>query len=119
LGVEKTVVEGELPGAETHGGHEHGQTGTGCGGHTCSCGDVDSTGYPELDARMIPHAVRHATVLGALEALDMGAGMVLIAAHDLPLLAQIEQRFPNDFTVEYLEPGAEAWRIAFVRGALV
>lgn len=113
----------ELLGAETHADHEHaltGAAGTGCGGHTCSCGEVDSPGYPELDARVVPHTIRHATVFGALDAVGTGGGMVLVAPHDpLPLLAQIEQRFPHVFTLEYLERGPEAWRIAFVRRALV
>jgi uncharacterized protein (DUF2249 family)/iron-sulfur cluster repair protein YtfE (RIC family) len=113
----------ELLGAETHGDHDHEDRHTGaagCGAHTCTCGDVDSPGYPELDARVVPHAIRHATVLGALDAVRAGGGMVLIAPHDpLPLLAQIEQRFPNDFTLDYLERGPEAWRIAFIRRALV
>jgi uncharacterized protein (DUF2249 family) len=115
----------ELLGAETHGDHdrEHGQAGaaeTGCGAHTCTCGDVDGPGYPELDSRLVPHAIRHATVFGALDAVGAGGGLILIAAHDpLPLLAQIEQRFPKVFSLEYLERGPEAWRIAFIRRALV
>ena len=109
----------ELLGAEAHGhehGHEHEQAESGCGGHSCSCGEVDGPGYPELDARVVPHAIRHATVFGALDAVAPGGGMVLVAPHDpLPLLAQIEQRSPGVFEVEYLERGPEAWRIAFVR----
>ncbi|HJR39204.1 MAG TPA: DUF2249 domain-containing protein [Nocardioidaceae bacterium] len=77
---------------------------------------MDGPGYPELDARVVPHAIRHATVFGALDAIAPGGGMVLVAPHDpLPLLAQIEQRSPGVFEVEYLERGPEAWRIAFVR----
>ncbi|HET9859316.1 MAG TPA: DUF2249 domain-containing protein [Nocardioidaceae bacterium] len=77
---------------------------------------MDGPGYPELDARVVPHAIRHATIFGALEAVAPGDGMVLVAPHDpLPLLAQIEQRSPGVFAVEYLERGPEAWRIAFVR----
>jgi uncharacterized protein (DUF2249 family) len=69
---------------------------------------------------MVPHAIRHATVFGALDAVGAGGGMVLIAPHDpRPLLVQIEQRFPNVFSLEYLERGPEAWRIAFVRRVLV
>jgi uncharacterized protein (DUF2249 family) len=111
----------ELLGAGTHGGHDHERpdaAGTGCGGQ-CSCGEVDGPGYPELDARAVPHAIRHATVFGALDAVGPGGGMVLIAPHDpLPLLGQVEQRFPSVFAVDYLERGPEAWRIAFVRRAL-
>ena len=31
-----------------------GDAATGCGGHTCTCGETDAPGYPELDARAIP-----------------------------------------------------------------
>jgi uncharacterized protein (DUF2249 family) len=88
----------------------------GGGGHQCSCGEVDTAGYPELDARAVPHAIRHATIFGALEAVGLGAGLVLVAPHDpLPLLAQIEQRNPGVFEVSYLERGPEAWRLLFTR----
>lgn len=100
------------------GPHEHGtaEESGGCGGHSCSCGETDGPGYPELDARSVPHAIRHATVFGALDAVAPGGGLVLIAPHDpLPLLAQIEARWGDTFTVSYLERGPEAWRLAFVR----
>ena len=87
----------------------------GCGGQ-CSCGEVDGAEYPELDARAVPHAIRHATIFGALDGVAPGGGMVLVAPHDpLPLLAQIEQRSPRAFEVRYVERGPEAWRLAFVR----
>jgi uncharacterized protein (DUF2249 family) len=90
----------------------------GCGGHSCSCGEVDGPGFPELDARSVPHAIRHATIFGALDAVRPGGGLVLVAPHDpLPLLAQIEERAPGVFAVDYLERGPEAWRLEFVRSA--
>lgn len=104
----------ELLGVEAHdsGGAEP----AGSGGHSCTCGEVDGSGYPELDARAIPHAIRHATIFGALDTVKSGDGMVLIAPHDpLPLLEQIEQRSPGVFEVNYLERGPEAWRLSFVR----
>lgn len=83
----------------------------GCGG-TCGCGGSDDTAAPELDVRNVPHALRHATVFGALAAVPRGRAMVLVAPHDpLPLLAQIEDRHPGAFTTEYLERGPEAWRL--------
>ncbi|MEX0429336.1 DUF2249 domain-containing protein [Nocardioides sp. DS6] len=86
------------------------------GGHTCSCGEHDPAGDPELDARVVPHAIRHATIFGALDGVRPGAAMVLIAPHDpLPLLAQVEQRDPGAFEVSYLERGPEAWRLRFAR----
>lgn len=111
----------ELLGEESHdeAAHEGGPEGEtgGCGsGHTCSCGETDPAGLPELDARAIPHAIRHATIFGALDALGPGSGLVLVAPHDpVPLLAQVGDRWPGQFTVDYLEHGPEAWRLAFVR----
>lgn len=99
------------------GGSPAGQTHTGeQGGHACGCGEVDDTDHPVLDARTVPHAIRHATVLGALDSIRPGAGMILVAPHDpKPLLAQVERRYPGVFGVEYLERGPEDWRLAFVR----
>jgi uncharacterized protein (DUF2249 family)/DNA-binding transcriptional ArsR family regulator len=105
---------------ELLGGHghapEHGEA-AGCGGgHSCTCGEVDGPGYPELDARQVPHAIRHATIFGALDAVGPGGGLVLVAPHDpLPLLAQVEQRNPGVFEVGYLERGPEVWRLLFTR----
>jgi uncharacterized protein (DUF2249 family) len=88
----------------------------GCGGHTCSCGEVDGPGYPELDVRPIPHAIRHATIFGALESVQQGNGLTLMAPHDpLPLLDQVNQRWPGIFSVTYSERGPEAWRLDLVR----
>jgi uncharacterized protein (DUF2249 family)/iron-sulfur cluster repair protein YtfE (RIC family) len=109
----------ELLGGDDEGHQDHGAAAeSGCGGHSCSCGEVDPEGFPELDARAVPHAIRHATIFGALDAVRPGGGLVLVAPHDpLPLLAQIEQRYAGAFEAEYLERGPEAWRLAFVRSA--
>lgn len=86
------------------------------GGHTCGCGEVDAPGHPVLDARSIPHAIRHATILGALDAVRPGGGLVLVAPHDpLPLLAEVERRHSGRFSVDYLERGPESWRLEFAR----
>ncbi|MEU3945177.1 DUF2249 domain-containing protein [Streptomyces sp. NPDC029526] len=109
------------PGHEhEHGpGHEHERgaegaaagSGGGCGG-SCACGGSDEVDAPELDVREVPHAIRHATVFGALSAVPAGRALVLVAPHDpLPLLRQIESRHPDTFAVEYLERGPEAWRL--------
>jgi uncharacterized protein (DUF2249 family)/iron-sulfur cluster repair protein YtfE (RIC family) len=85
-------------------------------GHSCGCGEVDGPELPELDARSVPHAIRHATIFGALDAVRPGGGLVLVAPHDpLPLLKQVEQRSPGAFSVDYLERGPEAWRLRFLR----
>ncbi|MBI2246236.1 MAG: DUF2249 domain-containing protein [Nocardioides sp.] len=104
-------------------GHDHGHghdhaapAGHGHGHGGCTCGETDPAGFPELDVRSIPHAIRHATVFGAVDGVRPGSGLVLIAPHDpLPLLAQLEQRDPGVLTVEYLERGPEAWRLQILR----
>lgn len=84
-------------------------------GHDCSCHEEEPD-RPELDARVIPHALRHSAVFGALDAVRPGNGMVLVAPHDpLPLLAQLERRSPGAFAVRYLQRGPEAWRLAVTR----
>lgn len=80
----------------------------------CQCEHDDS--IPELDVRTIPHTIRHATVFGALSAIQPGFAMDLVAPHNpLPLLAQIEQMFHGDFSVDYLESGPEDWKLRFTR----
>jgi uncharacterized protein (DUF2249 family) len=108
----------ELLGGETH--HDHDGPGpeahAASAGHSCACGETDGPDHPELDVRNVPHAIRHATVFGALEAVPPGGGLVLVAPHDpLPLLAQIEQRTSGAFASTYLSRGPEAWRIELVR----
>lgn len=84
--------------------------------HACSCGHHDEPGFPVLDAQTIPHAIRHATIFGALGALQVGGGLVLLAPHDpLPLLAQIEQAQPGRFEVVYLERGPQTWSLQLTR----
>lgn len=92
-----------------------GEDSSGCGG-ACACGESDGPDLPELDARSVPHAIRHATIFGALDSVSSGGGLVLVAPHDpLPLLRQLEGRAPGVFAVEYLERGPETWRLRFVR----
>lgn len=81
----------------------------------CECGEAEGAPFPELDVREVPHAIRHATVFGALDSLHSRDGLVLIASHDpLPLLAQVRDRTGERFSVTYLERGPEAWRLQFV-----
>lgn len=82
----------------------------------CACGGHDEPGLAELDTRVIPHAIRHATIFGALEGLSAGKGILLVANHNpLPLLAQLDQRSPGKFTVDYVENGPELWKLSMVR----
>lgn len=85
---------------------------------TCACGCGQEPADPELDAREIPHAIRHAAVFGALDSIQVGSAMVLVAPHDpLPLLAQAQQRYGDAFAVAYQQRGPDAWRIRFARTA--
>lgn len=86
------------------------------GGHsTCGCGCSDR-GVPELDVRPIPHAIRHATVFGALGAMPPGGSLVLVAPHDpRPLLAQIAEGEAGAIEVSYLTEGPHAWRLLLTR----
>jgi uncharacterized protein (DUF2249 family) len=85
--------------------------------HACGCGGHDEVD-PVLDVRTIPHAIRHATVFGAFDAIAPGAALVIVAPHrPLPLLAQLADRAPID--VEYLVDGPEAWHVRITRVAQV
>lgn len=84
-------------------------------GSACACGHEDEREIV-LDVRQIPHAIRHATIFGALGAIAPGFSIDLIADHNpLPLLAQLEQRHPGDFVVSYVTDGPEEWRLHLTR----
>jgi uncharacterized protein (DUF2249 family) len=105
----------EILGAEDHVPGQQGAPEGGCG-HGCSCGESTAAELPELDARAVPHTIRHATIFGALDAVRPGEGMVLVAPHDpVPLLVQLEERAPGRFDVSYVEQGPETWRLRFDR----
>lgn len=79
------------------------------------CGESDS-GAPELDVRAIPHAIRHATVFGAYDAIPPGGSLRLIAPHDpQPLLQQLAGRADGHLDISYLERGPESWRLQLTR----
>lgn len=83
--------------------------------HACTCGEHAASALPVLVASDIPHEIRHAAIFGALE--GSARGIELVAPHDpLPLLAQIEQRWPGLYDVEYAERDT-AWRLLLMRRA--
>lgn len=86
------------------------------GSHSCRCGEEESSTFPQLDASLIPHEIRHPAIFGALESLKPGQGMVLVAPHKpIPLLAQIEKKHPGVFTVSHLDEGPDKWHVQFIR----
>jgi uncharacterized protein (DUF2249 family) len=81
----------------------------------CGCAEHDHAD-PVLDARTIPHAIRHGAIFGALDSLGAGQSMVLVAPHDpLPLLDQARQRYSDELTVEYVQSGPDAWHLRMTR----
>ena len=81
---------------------------------SCGCGEAAGDA-PELDVRVIPHAIRHASVFGAWSAIPQGGSLVLVAPHDpKPLLAQLADLGP--ITVTYLDEGPDSWRLQITRG---
>ncbi|RBY79666.1 DUF2249 domain-containing protein [Blastococcus sp. TF02A-26] len=99
-------------------GHGHGpdETTTAPGRVSCGCGGHDETDIPVLDVREVPHAIRHATVFGAFDAVPDGGALLLVAPHDpLPLLRQLSARTGGALAVDYEERGPEAWRLRLTR----
>jgi uncharacterized protein (DUF2249 family) len=81
----------------------------------CACGHEDESEIV-LDTRQIPHAIRHATIFGALGAIAPGFSLDLIANHrPNPLVSQLEERHPGEFAVSFVEDGPELWRLRFTR----
>lgn len=118
------ILEGmhDLLGAHSAGdGNHHGAAGCGCGGdHEDPAAaqapapvlSVDT----RLDVRSVPHAQRHAKVLAAISELPADGALVLIAPHaPLPLLAEIERRFPGQIDVQWLQEGPEVWQVRLHR----
>lgn len=82
--------------------------------HGCACGHDHGT--PELDARTIPHAIRHAAINGVVDSLQPGGEFILAAPHKpLPLIAEIEGRHGDGVRHEYVTEGPDVWRIRFTR----
>ena len=83
---------------------------------SCGCGGHDDTDVPVLDVRSVPHAIRHATVFGAFDAIPDGGSLLLVAPHDpLPLLRQLSARAAGGLAVDYEQRGPEAWRLRLTR----
>lgn len=99
-------------------GHDHaaGDVPAAPAAGSCGCGGHDDDEIPVLDVRAVPHAIRHATVFGAFDAIPAGGSMLLVAPHDpLPLLRQLAVRAGGALAVDYEERGPEAWRLRLTR----
>ena len=79
----------------------------------CTCGHHEEEDIV-LDVRTIPHAIRHASVFGAFDAIPAGESLVLVAPHNpVPLLNQLAERAEID--VDYLVQGPDEWRLRITR----
>lgn len=83
----------------------------------CGCGCGHETATPELDARTIPHAIRHGAILGSISQVKPGESMILIAPHDpVPLLNQVREMFGEDVEISYEDrEDPEAVRVRFAK----
>lgn len=82
--------------------------------HACGCQEHDSDRLT-LDARAIPHRLRHAAVIGAASSLNVGEGFDLVAPHvPTPLLNQIDQ-LPFTFKHTLLEAKEGYARVEILR----
>lgn len=83
----------------------------------CGCGCGHESERLTLDARVIPHRLRHAAVIGAASSLTVGEGFDLVAPHvPTPLLNQIDQ-LPLTFRHTVLEASEGFARIEILRTA--
>lgn len=79
----------------------------------CRCGAHDE-GTPVIDVLTLPHAIRHAAILGAFDAIAEGDSLVIVAPHaPRPLLAQLAKR--ARIGVEYLVEGPDEWHVQITR----
>ncbi|AHI21861.1 DUF2249 domain-containing protein [Corynebacterium vitaeruminis] len=70
---------------------------------------------PTLNAAIIPHAIRHGAIHGALNSRGLGESMILIAPHNpIPLLREIEAG-EHSFDLTYLKEGPDDWHLKFTR----
>lgn len=77
----------------------------------------EKDGTPVLNAVIIPHAIRHGAIHGALGSRRVGESMILIAPHNpLPLLDEVKAR-AGTFEVTYLQEGPRDWHLKFTRTA--
>ena len=73
-------------------------------------------GVYDFDARGIAKRFRHAAIFGALDALLPGERMRFVNDHNpIPLLQQMQARYGEAVSVNYLENGPERVVIDFIK----
>lgn len=82
--------------------------------HACDQPTIEAI-YP-FDARGVAKRFRHAAIFGALDVLAPGETMRFCNDHDpLPLLAQLQSRYPDGLDITYRQREAGAIVIDFTR----
>lgn len=72
-------------------------------------------GIYEFDARGIAKRFRHAAIFGALDALQPGERMRFSNDHNpIPLLQQMQTRYGERVSVQYLDQGPDKVTIDFI-----
>lgn len=70
---------------------------------------------PTLQANLIPHAIRHGAIHGALGTRQIGESLILVAPHNpVPLLREVEAR-EEKYELEYLKEEPREYHIKFTR----
>lgn len=123
LGAEQVSLADLLAGMHDLLGESAEADGCGCG--DCGCGgdmgraDTQApvlTLDARLDVRSVPHSQRHARVLAEVDALPAGGALVVVAPHaPLPLLSEVEARYPGQIQAEWLQEGPDVWQVRLHR----
>ena len=70
-----------------------------------------------MELNLIPHALRHGAIQGALGTCQVGESLILVAPHNpVPLLREVEAR-EEKFELEYLKEDPKEYHIKFTRTA--
>lgn len=123
LGADQVSLASLLEGMHDLLGESEEDSDCGCGG--CGCGGDQGradTAAPvltvdaRLDVRSLPHDERHARVLSEVAALPADGALVLVAPHaPLPLLSEVEARYPGQIRTEWLQEGPDVWQVRLHR----
>lgn len=69
-----------------------------------------------IEAQKIPAEKRHDKIYEAFDDLSAGDSLVIVNNHDpLPLLMQLGEDRPSQFSSTYLEKGPESWQVRLTK----
>jgi uncharacterized protein (DUF2249 family) len=78
---------------------------------------ANQTSHTVIDVRELSSCKdRHSTIFSTFEILAAREAFVIMVDHDpKPLRGKFEERYPGQFTWDYLEAGPEVWRVQISR----